>query len=107
MTPGHQNEPMFFWHVPLLVDVQMKIKITRKLTGLLGRQLTKIITTTAQQNPKTAVAFGFKGFGGFLVAVAQMLLLHNTFEFGCNTNFYFLKMILKKSELSKVPNFNF
>ena len=46
------------------VDVQMKIKITRKLTGLLLRQLTKIITTTAQQNPKTAVAFGFKGFGG-------------------------------------------
>ena len=86
----------------LLVDVQMKIKITRKLTGLLGRQLTKIITTTAQQNPKTAVAFGFKGFGGFLVAVAQMLLLHNTFEIGCNTNFYFLKLISKKWTIHKI-----
>ena len=89
----------------LLVDVQMKIKITRKLTGLLGRQLTKIITTTAQQNPKTAVAFGFKGFGGFyVVAVAQMLLLHNTFEIGCNTNFYFLKLILKNGLFIKFPS---
>ena len=68
----------------------MKIKITRKLTGLLGRQLTKIITTTAQQNPKTAVAFGFKGFGGFyVVAVAQMLLLHNTLTLGVALTFVF------------------